>query len=243
MRAQQAHHQAQAQQRQQAQAQYQAMQQGQQRTAVNNAQTDGASDWDAMVARRRAEALSSESGTYHADMSIRQQVEQMGREMEGGGLMRPLSEHPRPHVQKRRRVLPQGNSGTPNSNLPQTDSPSDLYAAQLDVPKIPQMDGPNDDEDDGDKPPVKDEELDEDAINSDLDDPDDNAVDETGDDGNEGEVMLCTYDKVARVKNKWKCTLKDGVLTTGGKEYVPSFRGNYGGCEAFGLTGGQICLS
>ncbi|TPR11089.1 short chain dehydrogenase family protein [Aspergillus niger] len=36
----------------------------------------------------------------------------------------------------------------------------------------------------------------------------------------DGQVMLCTYDKVQRVKNKWKCTLKDGILTTGGKEYV-----------------------
>jgi len=28
------------------------------------------------------------------------------------------------------------------------------------------------------------------------------------------------YDKVQRVKNKWKCTLKDGVLLVNGKEYV-----------------------
>ncbi|KAK5950839.1 hypothetical protein OHC33_008222 [Knufia fluminis] len=64
-----------------------------------------------------------------------------------------------------------------------------------------------------------DDEEDEDAINSDLDDPDEL------DGGNEGDddvsnVMLCTYDKVQRVKNKWKCTLKDGVLKVDGAEFV-----------------------
>ncbi|RAO67890.1 uncharacterized protein BHQ10_003902 [Talaromyces amestolkiae] len=71
-----------------------------------------------------------------------------------------------------------------------------------------QTDGPADDEDD------------EDAINSDLDDPDDLVNDDPEGDEAVGEVMLCTYDKVQRVKNKWKCTLKDGILSTGGKEYV-----------------------
>ena len=211
LRAQRAHHQ-QAQQRQQAHAaaQYQALQQSHQRTAaISKAQTDGAADWDVMVAQRRAEALNTASGSPHADMTIRQQVELMSRDMEGGGLMRPLSEHPIQH--KRRKVLPQPD--------PSTSTFDALYAAQVSssspLSRSAQTDGPNDtDDDDG----VKDEDLDEDAINSDLDDPDDNAVDETGEDGKEGEVMLCTYDKVARVKNKWKCTLKDGVLTTGGKE-------------------------
>ncbi|CAP94050.1 Pc16g13800 [Penicillium rubens Wisconsin 54-1255] len=63
-------------------------------------------------------------------------------------------------------------------------------------------------------------EEDEDAINSDLDDSDDLVADDHDADESEGQVMLCTYDKVQRVKNKWKCTLKDGILTTGGKEYV-----------------------
>ncbi|RMZ85830.1 hypothetical protein DV737_g424, partial [Chaetothyriales sp. CBS 132003] len=33
-----------------------------------------------------------------------------------------------------------------------------------------------------------------------------------------GNVMLCTYDKVQRVKNKWKCTLKDGIMGIDGQE-------------------------
>ena len=60
--------------------------------------------------------------------------------------------------------------------------------------------------------------IDSDLIDSDLDDSADNAVEEERDDEDETEIMACTYDKVVRVKNKWKCTLKDGVLNTGGRE-------------------------
>ncbi|KAF7525351.1 hypothetical protein G7054_g11112 [Neopestalotiopsis clavispora] len=71
---------------------------------------------------------------------------------------------------------------------------------------------------DGGDDDVKSEE-DEDAINSDLDDSDDNAEDDDDDDDG-GQIMLCMYDKVQRVKNKWKCVLKDGVLSVNGKDYV-----------------------
>lgn len=58
-----------------------------------------------------------------------------------------------------------------------------------------QFDGPDDS--------VKSEEEDEDAINSDLDDSDDDKDDEEDDDETMGHMMLCMYDKVQRVKNKW----------------------------------------
>jgi transcription initiation factor TFIIA large subunit len=63
--------------------------------------------------------------------------------------------------------------------------------------------------------------LDSDDINSDLDDSDDDAEnsDEDGDDG-EGMIILCLYEKVLRVKNKWKCNLKDGVANINGKDYA-----------------------
>ena len=48
-----------------------------------------------------------------------------------------------------------------------------------------------------------DEEVDEDAINSDLDDPDERSSDDEDDDETLQHVMLCMYDKVQRVKNKW----------------------------------------
>ncbi|KAI1749677.1 transcription factor IIA, alpha/beta subunit [Xylaria castorea] len=77
-----------------------------------------------------------------------------------------------------------------------------------------QFDGPDDDLKDEDEA-----DSDEDAINSDLDDPDDN-VEDNEDDEEGGQIMLCMYDKVQRVKNKWKCVLKDGVLNVNGKDYV-----------------------
>lgn len=60
---------------------------------------------------------------------------------------------------------------------------------------------------------------DDDEIGSDLDDPED-VLDDNVEAAYDGDVILCLYDKVQRVKNKWKCTLKDGVVTVDGKEYV-----------------------
>lgn len=60
-----------------------------------------------------------------------------------------------------------------------------------------------------------------DDINSDLDDSEDDinsAGEEDDDDG--GMIMLCLYDKVQRVKNKWKYVLKDGIANINGKDYV-----------------------
>jgi transcription initiation factor TFIIA large subunit len=48
-----------------------------------------------------------------------------------------------------------------------------------------------------------DEEDDDDAINSDLDDPEEDRDDDDVDDEGLGNIMLCMYDKVQRVKNKW----------------------------------------
>lgn len=56
------------------------------------------------------------------------------------------------------------------------------------------FDGGNEDDDDID---------DEDAINSDLDDPEEDRDDDEVDDEGLGHIMLCMYDKVQRVKNKW----------------------------------------
>ena len=180
------------------------MQQSQQRPQVPNApvssaQTDGAGDWDIIVSEKRAAARNDPNSSLAADLTIRQQLEESSRAMEGGGLMLPLSEHSKGQPARKRKA----------------------DAAQR--ANVSQFDGPNDS--DEDTKGVKNEELgdeedDEDAINSDLDDPEDDVVEEEGDDSNQGQIMLCTYDKVQRVKNKWKCILKDGVLTTGGKEWV-----------------------
>jgi transcription initiation factor TFIIA large subunit len=60
-----------------------------------------------------------------------------------------------------------------------------------------QHDGPGSDDD------LKEEDVDEDAINSDLDDPDDGLNEEDDDEDPNSHIMLCMYDKVQRVKNKW----------------------------------------
>jgi len=59
-----------------------------------------------------------------------------------------------------------------------------------------------------------DTEQDKDEIGSDLDDSDDDDADGTED------MILCLYDKVQRVKNKWKCVLRDGVASIGGRDYL-----------------------
>lgn len=85
---------------------------------------------------------------------------------------------------------------------------------ELDIPphllrklRQQQVDGAGDDDSDG--------------INSDLDDPEDD-IDSDGEDEEveNSMMMLCLYDKVQRVKNKWKYILKDGVANINGKDYV-----------------------
>lgn len=203
--------------RQQAQ-QYQNLQQAQQRPMPNNTQTDGADDWEDYVAQRRLNPSSNPEQINEADLTIRQQVEQMNRSVEGGGLMMPLAEQSKlPQTKKRKLTSTEAGSSSGQAALVAAQSSNT-------VPPIPQLDGVDDDEEEDSKQGIKDElfgdEDDEDAINSDLDDPDDNVIEEEQEEGRPAQIMLCTYDKVARVKNKWKCTLKDGVLTTGSKEQV-----------------------
>ncbi|RMD42224.1 hypothetical protein DV735_g2863, partial [Chaetothyriales sp. CBS 134920] len=123
------------------------------------------------------------------DRLIRNHVKASQQLLEGGGLMEPLDE---------RTVFPAHSilTGQPSA------APPLLTRAQGDAP--------GDDDDD---------EVDENAINSDLDDPEDAADDIEGEDTT-GNVMLCTYDKVQRVKNKWKCTLKDGIMSIDGQDYL-----------------------
>ncbi|PFH49749.1 hypothetical protein AMATHDRAFT_76011 [Amanita thiersii Skay4041] len=62
---------------------------------------------------------------------------------------------------------------------------------------------------------------DSEAINSELDDSDTEG-EEDAEEGTVGEtdIVFCTYDKVARVKNKWKCILKDGMIHINGRDYL-----------------------
>lgn len=54
-----------------------------------------------------------------------------------------------------------------------------------------------------------------------MDDSDSDAEEEDQEGVNgETDIVFCTYDKVARVKNKWKCVLKDGMIHINGKDYL-----------------------
>ncbi|GMM29962.1 transcription initiation factor IIA large subunit [Martiniozyma asiatica (nom. inval.)] len=82
---------------------------------------------------------------------------------------------------------------------------------------INQTDGLNDD--DVNEFELNDElDADSDQINSDLDDPSELSSNESVDD--EENVMLCLYERVQRVRNRWKCSLKEGIAHIDGKDYV-----------------------
>ncbi|SMQ45184.1 unnamed protein product [Zymoseptoria tritici ST99CH_3D7] len=183
----------------------QQQQQQQQQPRPSYGQTDGADDaleeWRAQLAARRA--VSAEQ-TQEADRMMHEYVMRVSDNLENG-LMVTLEEQPSHPKNKKRR-------GASNKST-NTITPSSSTA----IPSIPQLDGAEDEEN---KLDIKDED-DADAINSDLDDSDEDAGGPMGDDDDDlGDSILCTYDKVQRVKNKWKCTLKDGVMSVGGKEWV-----------------------
>ncbi|KAJ3572478.1 hypothetical protein NPX13_g5036 [Xylaria arbuscula] len=177
----------------------QQQQQQQQRVPVANgqrppnSQMDGAGEDEGHVGvlfQQSRNGEPTELGRVEIDSLLHAQIAARAKAMEGGGLMLPL----KPAGKGKGKSVLHRHSGT-------NAGPS-------------RFDGPDDD--------IKDEddlEDDEDAINSDLDDPDDNVL-EDEDDEEGGQIMLCMYDKVQRVKNKWKCVLKDGVLNVNGKDYV-----------------------
>lgn len=179
-----------------------------QRAPVNPAQTDGASDslseWKAEVARRRELAAQNPG---EGDRLIREYVVESQQRFEGGGLMLPLDERRTPAKGKKRKV--KAMTSSIDNYTPEMSSLGVQNIAQA-PSRMAQGDAAGDDDDSA-------AEVDEDAINSDLDDPD---QPEDGEDNEENtdEVMLCTYDKVQRVKNKWKCTLKDGILRVNSNE-------------------------
>ncbi|TCD65092.1 hypothetical protein EIP91_003101 [Steccherinum ochraceum] len=122
-------------------------------------------------------------------------------------------------------------------------TPSTAVNGTAGAVRIPQVDGPSSSSSDSPSPPPSQsyappralhpslpqpvaatagrDQDDEEAINSDLDDSDsDNERDADTNGGAESDIVFCTYDKVARVKNKWKCVLKDGMIHVNGKDYL-----------------------
>jgi transcription initiation factor TFIIA large subunit len=142
---------------------------------VHKSQVDGSSDaYEGILMQRDGDGNPIEMGRLEIDGYLHAQFAAKAKQMEGGGLMLPLKE-----ATKHRSLAGKKKHAVAGPS---------------------QVDGLSDDEDD---PVLKAEELDEDAINSDLDDPDDNQEEDDEDDDSMGHLMLCMYDKVQRVKNKW----------------------------------------
>jgi len=124
----------------------------------------------------------------------------------------PASTTAQPQQQQQPQRIPQVDGPSSSSASESPSPPPGQYAPHSSHPSLPQPSQasgsstqPNDSE----------------AINSDLDDSD-TGDDEDVDDGGAGEsdIVFCTYDKVARVKNKWKCILKDGMIHVNGRDYL-----------------------
>jgi transcription initiation factor TFIIA large subunit len=156
---------------------------------MSAAQHDGGSDdpmadWKAAVAARRA---FSDQERTQADHSLRDYL-QSSIAVEDGSLMLPMSQQAR-KAKKQRKFAAMTTTDTTAAT---PSGPSRFDGA-----------GAEDNKDDVKKQVAEGEEEDEDAINSDLDDSDDGLEnDDDDEDGPMGETILCTYDKVQRVKNK-----------------------------------------
>jgi transcription initiation factor TFIIA large subunit len=174
---------------------------------VSSAQTDGSGDslaeWKAEVVRRRELAARNPG---EGDRLLREHFLEAQQRLEGGGLMLPLAQRRMPLNGTKRKI-----QNAKACEVPVLDTDSTQATATSHSPSLvrAQGDAAGDDDADG--------EIDEDAINSDLDDSDQQEDDENNEE-NTDQIMLCTYDKVQRVKNKWKCTLKDGIVKVGSTE-------------------------
>lgn len=97
-----------------------------------------------------------------------------------------------------------GAGPVPGSAAMSPELQSQIHRAMDNHPYIPQTDGTADEE-----------------LNSDLDDSEDelNSNDED-DEADQTQIMLCLYEKVHKVKTRWKYTLKDGIANVNGLDYV-----------------------
>jgi len=116
-----------------------------------------------------------------------------------------------PQPQQQRIPQVDGPSSSSEADTP-SPPPSQSYAPHPSHPSLPQP---------SQAPGSSTQPDDSEAINSDLDDSD-TGDEEDADEGGVGDsdIVFCTYDKVARVKNKWKCILKDGMIHVNGKDYL-----------------------
>ena len=167
--------------------------------ALSRPQTDGTDDayedWAKLMAAMKA---GGDDTRRAADGLMQARVDALAARLDSG-LMVPLE--PEPKSKRAKAAMRARQALAPACQTPST--------------AISCFDGPSNGETD-----VKEEPKvhDDDEINSDLDDSDDGVDDAGSNDDENTDIILCTYEKVQRVKNKWKCTLRDGMLSTSGKE-------------------------
>jgi len=116
--------------------------------------------------------------------------------------------------------------------------PSHIASSRLDRPakkKRTSIAGQYDGTDDNNNSLFLDEEPEEKVDNSkEGKKEDDESLDSDLDDEEEQEpetdnLVLCQFEKIARIKNKRKCTLKDGIMVLNGRNYM--FSKAIGECE------------
>ena len=100
-----------------------------------------------------------------------------------------------------------GETFLPNFFEPKTGDDFDVY-------KLPQEDGATEGKTQDEL--LESENESENELGSDLDDEDE--LDEVDDP--KANIILCQYDKVTRTKNRWRCTLKDGIMHLNGKDFL-----------------------
>lgn len=129
-------------------------------------------------------------------------------------------------------------SNLSGQNLPQNDGPTDEIqqvdnsikeilknsesevSLEIDVSKFPQFDGHGDD-DDEEEEEEEEEEGDGGDLGEDNDEPLESDLDEEEDEDVETrDLVLCVYEKVTRVRNKWKCQLSNGIMRVSEKDYL-----------------------
>lgn len=116
---------------------------------------------------------------------------------------------------------PQNDGACDSLDLKTTKDVDNFIAEKL--KRIPQLDGDEDDEDEFQTElvlNVPEAQSEDENLGSELDDEEEEEDFDQSEDPRHENVILCQYEKVTRAKNKWKCTLKDGIVHVNRLDYV-----------------------
>ncbi|KAL6945011.1 hypothetical protein ACO0QE_002454 [Hanseniaspora vineae] len=109
-----------------------------------------------------------------------------------------------------------GNHDSNNSNVVPKSEDEQAIVAKKNAEELEMLEKLKQEQKDAKKTAL----LETDEVNSDLDDSDDDYLNSDDEDQEEGNILLCLYDKVGKVRNKWKWSLRDGIATVNNKDYT-----------------------